>query len=165
MKTLCADVRPDVISLKFELCCFKTSSWVNVFANNVKKCWRHVELRSVIKFCVCHGKSPVDTLKSIRNSETNHPCSVSVVYKWHERFRNGRKSTEDDLRDGRHCVVKMTIKDKVKDISFTPISKSLAKLDVLKQQSSNFTEMTSGVTSAYRVFATFLQCRKQRWSS
>ena len=37
----------------------------------------------------------------------------------------------------------MTIKDKVKDISFTPISISLVKLDVLKQQSSNFTDMTS----------------------
>ena len=46
--------------------------------------------------------------------------------------------------DGQPCVVKMTIKDKVKDILFTPISKSLTKLDVLKQQSSNFTGMTSG---------------------
>ena len=27
-----------------------------------------------------------------------------------------RKSIEDDLRDGQPCVVKMTIKDKVKDI-------------------------------------------------
>ena len=31
----------------------------------------------------------------IRSSEIMNPCSVSVVYKWHERFRNGRKSTED----------------------------------------------------------------------
>ena len=69
---------------------------------------------------------------------------MPVVYKWHERFKNGRKSTEEDLRDGRPCVVKMTIKDKVKDILFTPISKALTKLAVLKQQSSNFTEMTSG---------------------
>ena len=46
--------------------------------------------------------------------------------------------------DGRPCVVKMTIKDKVKDMLFTPITKTLTKLDVLKQQSSNFTEMTSG---------------------
>ena len=97
---------------------------------------------SVIKFCIGLGKLLVDMLKLIRNSETKNPCSVSIVYKWHERFRNGRKSTEDDLRDGRSCVVKMTIKDKVKKILFTPISKSLIKLDVLKQQSSNFTEMT-----------------------
>ena len=86
----------------------------------------------------------MDTLKPIRNSETKNPCSVFVVYKWHERFWNGRKSTEDDLRDGRPCVVKMTIKDKMKDISFTPTSKSFAKFDVLKQQSSNVTEMKSG---------------------
>ena len=59
-----------------------------------------------------------------------------------ERFRNFRKST--DSRDGRPCVVKMTIKDKVKDSLFTPISKTLTKLDLLKQQSSNFIEMTSG---------------------
>ena len=69
---------------------------------------------------------------------------MSVVHKWHERFRNGRKSSEDDLRDGRSCVVKMTTKDKVKDILFTSISKAFTKLHVLKQQSSNFTEMTSG---------------------
>ena len=48
------------------------------------------------------------------------------------------------MRDGRPCVVKMTMKDKVKDILFTPISKTLPKLDVLKQLSSNFTEMSSG---------------------
>ena len=72
-------------------------------------------------------------LKLIRNSETKNPYSVSVVYKWHVRFRNGRKSLEDNLRDGRPCVVKMTIKDKVKDILFTPISRLLTKLDVLKQ--------------------------------
>ena len=70
----------------------------------------------------------------IRNSETKNSCSVSVVYKWHEIFINGKKSTEDDLRDGRHCVLKMTIKDKVNDILFTPISKTLTILDVLKQQ-------------------------------
>ena len=40
--------------------------------------------------------------------------------------------------------MKITIKDKVKDILFTPISNSLIKHDVLNQQSSNFTEMTLG---------------------
>ena len=117
----------------------------------------------LIKCCVGLGKSPVDTLKLIRNSETVNPCSVSVVYKWHEIFRNGRKSTEDALRDGRPCVVKMTIKYEVKDILFTPISKTLTKLDVLKQQSSKFTEMTPGLYVSISSFATFLQCRKQRW--
>ena len=38
-----------------------------------------------------------------------NPFSVFFVYKWHDRFRNGKKSTEDDSRDGRPCIVKMTI--------------------------------------------------------
>ena len=46
----------------------------------------------------------MDTLKLIRNSETKNPCSESVSYKWHERFRNGRKSTENDLSDGRSAL-------------------------------------------------------------
>ena len=49
-------------------------------------------------------------MKLIGSSETMNPCSVYAVYKWHERFRNGRKSTEDDSRDGPPCVVKMTMK-------------------------------------------------------
>ena len=65
----------------------------------------------VIKFCVGLRKSPAETMKLIRSSETKKPCNVSAVYKWHERFRNGRKSTEDDSRDGPPCVVKMTMKD------------------------------------------------------
>ena len=36
-------------------------------------------------------------MKLIRSSETMTSCSVSVVYKWHERFGNGRKSTEDGI--------------------------------------------------------------------
>ena len=50
---------------------------------------------TVSKFCVDLGKSPAEMMKLIRSSETMNPCSVSVVYKWHERFGNGRKSTED----------------------------------------------------------------------
>ena len=63
---------------------------------------RHCESRS--KMCTSH------TTELIRNSETMNPCSMSVVYKWHERLMNGRKSTEDDSWDGRPCVVKMTMK-------------------------------------------------------
>ena len=63
------------------------------------------------EICVSIGKSPAETIKLIRISETMNPCSVSAVYKWHKRFRNGRKSTEDDSRDGPTCVLKMTMKD------------------------------------------------------
>ena len=40
----------------------------------------------------------------------NQSCSVPIVYKWHERFRNGRTSTEDDSRNGHLRVVKTTLK-------------------------------------------------------
>ena len=50
---------------------------------------------TVFKFCVGLGKSPAEMMELLRSSETLNPYSVFVVYKWHERFRNGRKSTED----------------------------------------------------------------------
>ena len=54
----------------------------------------------------------------------------------------GMKKNNRGLFDG-WSALKMT-KDEVNDILFTPISKTLIQLDVLKQQSSNITEMTSG---------------------
>ena len=58
-----------------------------------------------------------------------------------------------DLRDGRPCVVKMTIKDKMKDLSFTSTSKSLAKFDVLKQQSSFFYRNEIGALRQHTEFS------------
>ena len=48
-----------------------------------------------------------------------NPCSVSVIYYRHERFRKGRKSSEDDSRDRQPCIMKMTSKDKAKNIIYT----------------------------------------------
>ena len=76
---------------------------------------------TVIKCCVGLGKSPTETMKLIRSSETMNLCIVSAVYKWHQRFRNGRKSTEDDSRNGPPFVVKMTMKD----IFFDTFSKNV----------------------------------------
>ena len=96
-KTLYADVTSDVIPVKSELCCFLTSSVAKVFTKRLKKWWcQRVSLScaiTVIKFCRGLGKPPAETMKLIRSSETItcNPCSVSVVYKWHEGFRNGRK--------------------------------------------------------------------------
>lgn len=60
-----------------------------------------LELRAVVKFCVGLKLTPVETLNQIKNSHTLQPCGKSFVYKWHERFRNGRKSVLDDDRAGR----------------------------------------------------------------
>ena len=52
-----------------------------------------------------------EMMKLIRSSETMNPCSVSIVYKWHERLRNARTSTEDEFEGWSALVVKMSIKD------------------------------------------------------
>lgn len=64
-----------------------------------------LELRAIIKFCVGLGKTPKQTLETIKESSTSSSCSTSFVYKWHERFRNGRTSLEDDSRKGRPAGV------------------------------------------------------------
>lgn len=75
----------------------------------------NVELRTVIKFCVGLGKTPKETLEMIEESSTSSSCSASFVYKWHERFRNGRTSIEDDSREGRPASVTASILDTVRD--------------------------------------------------
>ena len=59
-----------------------------------------IELRAVVKFCVGLKLSPVETLKQIESSDTLPTCGKTVVYKWHERFREGRSSVLDDERTG-----------------------------------------------------------------
>lgn len=75
-----------------------------------------VELRSVIKFCVGLKKTPAETLKLIQESSTLPSCGKTFVYKWHERFRNGRLSVNDDDRTGRPSTVITSKIDSVRDI-------------------------------------------------
>ena len=75
-----------------------------------------VELRSVVKFCVALNKSPTETLKMIQSTGKYGKYSRAFVFKWHERFRSGRDSIEDDQRCGRPSVVKSSVEGKVKDI-------------------------------------------------
>lgn len=74
------------------------------------------ELRSVVKFCVGLGKSPAETLNMIKDSSTLPSCGKTFVYKWHERFRNGRNSVEDDGRAGRPSVALVSNTDKVREL-------------------------------------------------
>ena len=75
-----------------------------------------------------------------------NPCSVSIIYKWHERFRNGRKSTEDGFEGWSALVCE---NDYEEHHFLTRLAKPLTKYDVKEQHSSNFKEMTSHITSAY----------------
>lgn len=75
------------------------------------------ELRTVVKFCVGLGKSPSETVKMIEQSTTMPKCGKTFVYKWHERFRNGRLSVDDDDRAGRPVVAVVSSNiDKVKSL-------------------------------------------------
>jgi transposase len=74
-----------------------------------------LELRATIKVCVGLGKTPKQTIEMIKESTTSSSCSLSFVYKWHERFRNGRTSLEDDPREGRPASETSSILDLVRD--------------------------------------------------
>ncbi|XP_060597479.1 protein GVQW3-like [Ruditapes philippinarum] len=71
-----------------------------------------VEVRAIIKFCVGIEKTPTETYKMIQASRTTKKCCRSLVFRWHDMFRNGRESREDDKRCGRPSVVKTGVKDK-----------------------------------------------------
>ena len=60
-----------------------------------------VETKEVIKFCVGLGKTPTETMTMISESGVKPKCSRALVFKWHGRFKNGRKSVEEDDRGGR----------------------------------------------------------------
>ncbi len=52
----------------------------------------------------------------IQASSTTKKCCRSLVFRWHDMFRNGRESIEDDKRCGRPSVVKSGVKDKVRQL-------------------------------------------------
>ena len=72
---------------------FETKTYIK---SKLKFKQRHLKKNIAgLAIILARNKSPAEMMKLIKNSETMNPCSVSVVYKWHERFRNWRKSTED----------------------------------------------------------------------
>ena len=80
-------------------------------------------------------------MKLVRCSEAMNPCSVSTVYKCYERFRNGRKSTEDGFEEWSALRCE---NDYEGHHFLTRLAKMLTKHDVMEKQSSNFKEMRSG---------------------
>ena len=50
------------------------------------------------------------------SSLTTKKCCRLLVFRWHNMFRKGRESIEDDKRCGRPSVVKTGVKDKVQEL-------------------------------------------------
>ena len=59
-----------------------------------------------IKFCVKNGFNGAQTLKMLEKCFGNDTLTRSNVFRWHERFRSGRESVEDDERSGRPSTAK-----------------------------------------------------------
>jgi len=58
----------------------------------------NLQQRVCIKFCVKNGFNDVKTLENCFGSDI---LKKTAVYEWHERFKSGRESVEDDERSGR----------------------------------------------------------------
>ena len=60
-----------------------------------------LEQRYAIKFCVRLKKSATETLNLLQEAFHENALKKTAVFDWHKRFREGRRSLEDDHRTGR----------------------------------------------------------------
>ena len=70
------------------------------------------EFRVNIKFCVKIGFTPTQTLEKLREAK-HTSCCRSFVFKWHDWYRKGRESLEEDVRSGRPKKISTSIQEKV----------------------------------------------------
>ena len=61
---------------------------------------RNLEQRIKIKFCRKLGKSASETVDILRVAHGDNVLKKSSVFEWHERFKEGQESVEDDERPG-----------------------------------------------------------------
>ena len=69
-------------------------------SSKIKANNHNFEQRVVIKFCINPGKSPTETKQMIDMTGDCVHVSMSMVFKWHRRFRDGRAFIDDDERPG-----------------------------------------------------------------
>lgn len=115
----------------------------------------NLQQRVCIKFCVKNGFNGATTLKMLEKSFGNDTLKKTVVYQWHERFRSGRESVNDDERSGRPSTSKtdenidkikdwmtvdrkLTIREMAEelDIAFGSVQKRFAKKDLICGQTT-----------------------------
>ncbi|KAG5305654.1 SETMR methyltransferase, partial [Acromyrmex insinuator] len=66
----------------------------------------NLQQRVCIKFCVKNGFNGAKTLEMLGNCFGSDVLKKTTVYEWHERFRSGRESVEDNERSGRPSTSK-----------------------------------------------------------
>jgi len=60
-----------------------------------------MEQRLAIKFCFKARKSAMETVQMVNAAYGDQALSRLNVFRWYERFRDGREDSEDDPRSGR----------------------------------------------------------------
>ena len=73
--------------------CFNTSL---TFATQ-----ENIEQRYTIKFCVKLNKSATEIFASLTEAYGDATLLRTMVFKWHNAFKEGRENVEDDPRSGR----------------------------------------------------------------
>jgi hypothetical protein len=68
------------------------------------------EQRGNIKFCQKLGKFAIETFQMIKQAYNEEALGRSAVFKWHERFAQGRESLEDDEHTGWPRTVRTELK-------------------------------------------------------
>ena len=91
-----------------------------------------LQQRVCIKFCVKNGFNGAQTLEMLEKCFGNHTLTRSNVFRWHERFRSGRESVEDDERSGRPSTAK-TYKNINKIKGWMTVSRKLTIRDIAEE--------------------------------
>jgi hypothetical protein len=60
-----------------------------------------LERRSAVKFCVILKKTATETFRMLKGANGEECLSGTGLYEWHERFREGRESFQDEEPLGR----------------------------------------------------------------
>ncbi|KAG5315365.1 SETMR methyltransferase, partial [Pseudoatta argentina] len=83
---------------------------------------RQCEIRSVIRYLVWKGKTPVEVYNEVKTAYGDKGMNRTSVFKWCREFKNGRTSVHDDQRSGRPSILTDDIVEKIENASGVPLS-------------------------------------------
>ncbi|KAG5316575.1 SETMR methyltransferase, partial [Pseudoatta argentina] len=73
------------------------------------------EIRSVIRYLVWKGKTPVEVYNEVKTAYGDKGMNRTSVFKWCREFKNGRTSVHDDQRSGKPSILTDDIVEKIEN--------------------------------------------------
>ncbi|KAG5313015.1 GVQW3 protein, partial [Pseudoatta argentina] len=73
------------------------------------------EIRSVIRYLVWKGKTPVEVYNEVKTVYGDKGMNRTSVFKWCREFKNGRTSVHDDQRSGRSSILTDDIVEEIEN--------------------------------------------------